>query len=715
MIGEVRDALNRAASLSMNSLDFTRQHSESSNGQSRDPTASGLHHFGGGGSSDHMKPIFVDAAAMKERVRQQLCKPTHNVADFYKESGWAQLIARSSWFEQVTLVIIAFNAVWISVDTDHNEKEILVEAHPVFQVAEHFFCAFFTLEWLVRFAAFEKKCDGLRDRWFAFDSTLVSMMVVETWVMTAVALLAGSPGGGGLGNASILRVARLLRLTRMARMARLLRAMPELMILVKGMAAAMRSVFFTLFLLVIIMYVFAIAFTQLTADSKLEKDFRTVPDAMYTLLLYGTLLDDVGSLARRLGEEGPQYSIMFFLFVLLAALTLMNMLIGVLCEVVSAVAATEREEMLVGYVNRKVRQIVEELDKDGGGSISKDEFAHILENRDAIGALQDVGVDVVGLVDFADVIFEDQEELSFSKFMEVVLQLRGSNTATVKDIVDLRKLVSGKFKEFVAQRRASRRTHMQQVQATLESLQSSVLRDAVRKQSNGALRTTSHKSLVAASPKGEDNAEGGALVRQLSPDQAMSNQVAQWSAEVFAEAPSFIWPASCSEHAEFLRELSEDSGCSLLGNGQRDVRPACTGGLDEHSNGVVSNSRISGQWVACDGQNHQKLLRTSLQDGLLAPRLHGNNPSGQVVQLAGANGHWIQPSGKLSPLQAPQNGEEVGLPGLAHQLLTFRGQMLALSDNITTALLDVNRIREEIGAAVGTSRVPVAGASGGKA
>eukprot|EP00419_Tripos_fusus_P050768 CAMPEP_0172840548 /NCGR_PEP_ID=MMETSP1075-20121228/29406_1 /TAXON_ID=2916 /ORGANISM="Ceratium fusus, Strain PA161109" /LENGTH=63 /DNA_ID=CAMNT_0013684405 /DNA_START=154 /DNA_END=342 /DNA_ORIENTATION=+ len=63
--------------------------------------------------------------------------------------------------------------------------------------------------------------------------------------MTTVMLVMGGDGAVGLGNASILRMARLLRLTRLFRMARLLRAMPELLILVKGMAAAMRSVVFT--------------------------------------------------------------------------------------------------------------------------------------------------------------------------------------------------------------------------------------------------------------------------------------------------------------------------------------------------------------------------------------------------------------------------------------------------------------------------------------
>lgn len=288
------------------------------------------------------------------------------------------------------------------------------------------------------------------------------MMVMETWVMTTVLLLIGGSGGGA-GNASILRIARLLRLSRMARMARLLRALPELMIMIRGMVAATRSVFFTLCLLVIVIYVFAIAFTQLCAGMQIgDQYFSTVPDSMFTLLIYGTLLDNIGQLARELGKDALYIAVIFFIFVLIAALTVMNMLIGVLCEVVNAVAATEKEEMLVTYVNTKLQRVVSLLDADGGGTISKKEFMQILENMDAVRCLQDVGVDVIGLVDFADFIFEkegsslmeeegeeededDGVELDFAKFMDVVLQLRGTNNATVKDIVDLRKFVRNAF------------------------------------------------------------------------------------------------------------------------------------------------------------------------------------------------------------------------------------------------------------------------------
>merc|ERR1712232_21197 len=124
----------------------------------------------------------------------------------------------------------------------------------------------------------------------------------------------------------------------------------------------------------------------------------------------------------------------------------MNMLIGCLVEVVSAVAATEKEASRVSYVMSKVQSIVCELDEDKDNMISRDEFAKILENPGACQALQDVGVDVLGLVDCAETVFVDAqgetvEQLDFNDFMEVVLRMRGTNQASVKDVVELRKLI----------------------------------------------------------------------------------------------------------------------------------------------------------------------------------------------------------------------------------------------------------------------------------
>jgi hypothetical protein len=387
------------------------------------------------------KQVFADAAAMKEKVRAAMAKPPYNVQNFYHESGIAQAIGRSALFDHGTLTVIAINALWIAYDTDNNHADMLLKADLEFMLMENFFCSYFSFEWIVRFCAFKRKRDSLRDRWFVFDSVLVFFMVGETWLMSALILIMGGTNSGGMGNASILRLFRLLRLSRMARMARLLRAMPELMVLIKGMAVAMRSVFFTLCLLAGLIYVFAIAFVQLMKDTENGNTyFPTVPDAMNSLLLDG-VVPDQSTIISGVGDEGIVFRLLIMLYILFASLTVMNMLVGVLCEVVGVVSAVEKESLLVNYVKGTLLHMMETsgLDSDGNRHIARSEFEMLLENAQAAKALHEVGVDVIGLVDFTDFIFEKGEDIGFADFLDLVLQLRGTNTATVKDVIDLGK------------------------------------------------------------------------------------------------------------------------------------------------------------------------------------------------------------------------------------------------------------------------------------
>ncbi|CAE8587212.1 unnamed protein product [Polarella glacialis] len=388
---------------------------------------------------------FSDPDSIKNNVRQSLLKPdAYNVFDFYHESGFWQWFAKNPYFENTTLGVICLNAVYIAVDTDYNDATTLLEAHPAFQFMEHAFCAYFSFEWIVRFMAFKHKRNGLRDGWFVFDSILVAMMVVETWIMTIVEVIAGS--AANMGPTAMLRLFRLLRLSRLMRM---LRSLPELMILVKGMVTAMKSVVYVMGLLVMITYVFAIALTQLTGGLEVhDLYFKSVIISMYSLLIYATFLDNLADFCDAIREESLPCLLIVFVYVGLAAMTVMNMLTGVLCEVVSAVAATENEERMTVAVSETLKGMLNDMDSDNNGLISHKEFNAILQNKAALTALEQIGVDPVGCVDFADLFFvKDNKfiELTFPEFMIKLIELRESNSARVKDIVNLWKQMNPKL------------------------------------------------------------------------------------------------------------------------------------------------------------------------------------------------------------------------------------------------------------------------------
>lgn len=438
-----------------------------------------------------VRKFFVDAEEMKKNMRASAIKPPYNENNLYYKTGTFQHIARDPRFEQMTFAVIAINALWIAIDTDFNQAATLLHATPMFQFAEHFFCFYFTLEWLVRLMSIEKKLSGLRDGWFVFDGILAATMILETWVMTIFLLLADSGGSEKVGNAGLFRMARLLRLARIARMIRLFRAMPELLIFIKAMAASLRSCVFVFMLLTLLLYVFGIAFRQLTADTPVgDAYFTSVWHAMHTLWIDGTLLDSTGLLVEHLRHEALYLPALFYVFLLMSALTIMNMLIGVLCEVVCAVAATEKEHLQVTWVKGKLLDFFHNsgLDTNLDQRISKQELSRLLEFPKACKVLTDVGVDVFCLVDNIDFIFEDVTDddldagdrtLSFEEFMTLILDLRGSNNATIKDIVELQKFIkqnNNKLREDLRVQ-SQRRTTARLAGAISKKIQAEVKKD----------------------------------------------------------------------------------------------------------------------------------------------------------------------------------------------------------------------------------------------
>jgi len=386
--------------------------------------------------------LFVNAEEMKTKVRNSImAKEAFTVEDLYKKDGWCRRVATSDLFETITLVVIAVNAVWIAIDTDYNKSDLLTRAHPVFITAENLFCVFFVAEWAIRFFALSRKRDVFKDTWLIFDFLLVIFMIGEIWVVTIIVALSGMTLKG-VSNASVLRLLRLLRLARMARMARLFRAVPELMIMMKGVAVATRAVLITFLMLGLLLYVFGIGFTQLLRDTEIgQSHFSSVLMSVKALIHHGVFLEDAPDISDGLGDVSEIFRLLFFAFIMMAPFTILNMLIGVMCETIRVVAETETELNLVTMTKEKLAFMIDNtgLDANDDRQISSEEFNNLLEIPEACRALKQLGVDVVGLVDLQEFIFQEKDPLDFPEFMDAVLQLRGSNTATVKDIVNLRK------------------------------------------------------------------------------------------------------------------------------------------------------------------------------------------------------------------------------------------------------------------------------------
>mmetsp|Transcript_551 Transcript_551/g.1772 ORF Transcript_551/g.1772 Transcript_551/m.1772 type:complete len:589 (+) Transcript_551:109-1875(+) len=390
------------------------------------------------------KSVFPSRGALKRRVQEALKqKPSQDVEELYSTEGICQRIARHAYFQTTILIVIMLNTVWMAIDTDYNKADVMCDAPAFLQFGNNFFCTCFLGEITVRFFAFRRTIDALTNTWFVFDAVLVFLMVWESWVQVALylALDMNQTSPFSLRSASIFRLFRLFRLLRVARMSRLLRSVPELSILVKGMGVAMRSMLVTLSILILVIYIFAIMFTQLLSDSEpLSGNFGTVPTAMNFMLMQ-VLCGFDSDVLTKFWKVGLPYYCLWLLYVLLASLTIMNMLIGILCDVVTGTAESEKEIAVM----RDIEQEVSKFDANGNGFVSAVEFAEVFENQSLLRKLNDLGVDVGAFADFASFMLTDGSEIPIADFIDMAAHFRGSDNATVKDILEMRRFMCLQF------------------------------------------------------------------------------------------------------------------------------------------------------------------------------------------------------------------------------------------------------------------------------
>jgi len=405
-----------------------------------------------------------DSDGVKEQVRSGIHDPSYDVRNFYSHRGCCQNVARHPYFQPIVLAVVALNAVWIAVDVEVNSAVVLFQAPAVSQVLEQLFCCFFLAEWLVRFVAFKSKTMGMRDPAFQFDTLLMVLAIFDCWVLMVVMAIWMSVDPSIVDNRSVVQCLNLVRLTRLLRLGRLCRAFPGLMVVFKGMYTARRVVMVVMCLLVATIYMFAISFRQLARDTKLgQRYFSSVTDSARTLLLHGTF-PDVADFVATTSSESQLLGVLMIIFVMLSFIVLLSLLTAGMVEMVGVAAAIEQEEMMVKHVRVRLSEVCKPLmeqraaergeniltrsDKLGrkvaDSQFTRDDFDFYLSDSDVVREIQLMGVDVVGLVDLAEAIFIDGD-IFFSDFLELLLQLRGSNVAKVKDIVDLRKVILQEF------------------------------------------------------------------------------------------------------------------------------------------------------------------------------------------------------------------------------------------------------------------------------
>eukprot|EP00931_Biecheleriopsis_adriatica_P076131 TRINITY_DN49880_c0_g1_i1.p1 TRINITY_DN49880_c0_g1~~TRINITY_DN49880_c0_g1_i1.p1 ORF type:complete len:708 (+),score=169.26 TRINITY_DN49880_c0_g1_i1:58-2181(+) len=363
-------------------------------------------------------------------------------------------LVKSQVYELWAAVAILLNALFIVAETEHKSETLLDEPHEsslYMMLVGDAFCVIFLFDLLLRLAA--DRMQFFRSRewlWNIFDFVVVLTAVLETiirWYEYATssrwdaALI--------LGKFSMLRILRLLRVVRKARFIRMSRFFRELRIMVSSLTGAMRTLVWSVVLMASVLLVFGVFFTDgavaflLRRHASLQEELS--PDEAEVMRFFnslsGTTLSlymamsggvDWAEIWEALQPLPTEYKVAFLVYLTFAILALLNVVTAVFVETAMQQSQNDRELLVQQDMEQKVefvdtmQRVFEELDTDGSGTLSLDEFEKKLDDENILNFMSTLELDVDQVRTLLTLLDRDGNgSVDIEEFIEGCLRLKG--------------------------------------------------------------------------------------------------------------------------------------------------------------------------------------------------------------------------------------------------------------------------------------------------
>lgn len=400
------------------------------------------------------QPKLADEKELAERLEAWEASVKFAKAEQDVNKYWTQ----SQKFSIGIGVIVMINAVTLGIEADFHDSN-----PTLFYILENIFTSVFTVEIICHFYV-EGPRIYFQDRMNWLDFTLVCFSILDVWILGALNVDA---------DLKIMSIFRMLRLVRLGRLLRLFRIFKELTLILTGFLASVRTLFWALSFLLIIVYIFAIFARQIIgfkakcgtdASGNVGECSEHEPGAEHfywfnpeigdqgslfggvdrtMLTLFVCLTDGCGiDVVHPTVLRTPWLIGFWITFVFLTTFGLLNLIVGLFCENAIATAAANEQAILASRDAQRrktlkaLRQAFVEMDTDNSGSISKLEYTEaILENDDVMTSLEILGLDEEENL-FETLDADKSGIITFDQFFDgAMLIMKGHESAKAKDMV----------------------------------------------------------------------------------------------------------------------------------------------------------------------------------------------------------------------------------------------------------------------------------------
>mmetsp|Transcript_5752 Transcript_5752/g.10355 ORF Transcript_5752/g.10355 Transcript_5752/m.10355 type:complete len:762 (-) Transcript_5752:111-2396(-) len=374
------------------------------------------------------------------------------------QQSWVERFTKSQAYELCNAMAIVLNALFIVFETEH--RSILasesitsdeIEEDMVYSdIFGGLFSAVFLFDLVLRLTAEKKQFFMSREwAWNVFDCVVVAIAVIETlihWVQRATGTY--SLVGIVLGKFSMLRILRLLRVIRAARFIRTSRFFRELRIMVCSLTGAMRTLVWSVVLMVTVVALCGVFFTdgavafrlqqEETTEKSVEEEaalrhfFSTLSTTTVSLYMAMSGGVDWGDIWRALRPMPSEYRAAFISFITFSIFALLNVVAAVFVETAMQRSQNDRELLVQQEIEQKLefvdtmQRVFEELDQDGNGSLTLEEFEAQLDDDHILSFMSTLELDIDQVRTLVTLLDKDGSgTVEIEEFIEGCLKLKG--------------------------------------------------------------------------------------------------------------------------------------------------------------------------------------------------------------------------------------------------------------------------------------------------
>ena len=290
-------------------------------------------------------------------------------------AAFAKRYTQTLLFRNAVIVLIIFNAIWVGIDADLSDDMNVGGPIPssVIDIVDLIICLLFVVELTMRIWA----CYPNYRLFFVKNDEYQSFNIADVVVTTLTFFQDVVLNFVLKSEEEEITLFLITRALRLLRIVKIFVMVPALSFLAKALGSAVRSVASTVVILITAIYIYAIVFTEWMTELDNPDDNMTIHYSkvflsmlsMFQLAVYDGAMD----LIRSTMDLSLAMGLLALSFVFIGGFLILNVLIGVIADVVAQEADLDEARQLIEDID----EIFSRIDSDNDDKIAESEFIRI--------------------------------------------------------------------------------------------------------------------------------------------------------------------------------------------------------------------------------------------------------------------------------------------------------------------------------------------------